>query len=428
MEGKGEKSMLRDETQVLVVGAGPVGMLAALRLANEGVKVRIIDKANRTAAHSYACGLYPHSLGVLDRASLGADLLALGRRIDNIGFYEGSTRKGEIKFFELDESFPYVLSLSQGDLEKLLEERLKQAGVTVEWSSRLAQLETKEKGVSASVERLRRSGKGYVVPYFEWEVESTFQISADFVIGADGCESIVRRCIGCERQVVGEPEAYVIYEFESDGRYNNEIRVNLDETAADSFWPLPGNRVRWNIQTASRASFTRAGEKERRSIVITDQASDPMIRNEILRSIRERAPWFEGSLDELEWSKEVQHQPFLVNSFGHDRCWLAGDAAHQAGFSGMQSMNMGLGEAENLANRLAGVLENDSIASLEAYYQNYHEQCEHLLGLRRGLEPSETMGSWMREHWPRILPCIPASEEELRHWFQAMEAHHSLSH
>jgi 2-polyprenyl-6-methoxyphenol hydroxylase-like FAD-dependent oxidoreductase len=110
-----------DETEVLVVGAGPVGMLTALLLAKEGIHVKIIDKEERTAARSYACVLHPATLQLLDRIGLMKDIRPLGQVIDQVAFYEGQTRRAEIKFSELSGDFRYALALPQGVLEQALE-------------------------------------------------------------------------------------------------------------------------------------------------------------------------------------------------------------------------------------------------------------------------------------------------------------------
>ncbi len=120
-----------DQTEVLVTGAGPVGMLTALLLAQNGIKTRIIDQESRTAGHSYSCALHPRSIKLLYQAGLADQAIEFGRRIDTVGFYEGNTRRAEVRFSELPVEYPFALVLEQSSLENLLEQKLRQAQVRV---------------------------------------------------------------------------------------------------------------------------------------------------------------------------------------------------------------------------------------------------------------------------------------------------------
>ena len=82
--------MLREQTtEVLVAGAGPLGMITAILLANNGIRVKVVDKESGTATHSYACALHPASLQLLAEMGLAEEILKMGRRVDTVGFYDG---------------------------------------------------------------------------------------------------------------------------------------------------------------------------------------------------------------------------------------------------------------------------------------------------------------------------------------------------
>src|SRR5262245_17445810 len=83
----------RVETQVLIVGAGPVGLFAALRLAQAGIAVEVIDEQWRPAAHSYALGLHPSSLALLDEAGLGDELTEAGARVPSMSLFQRRERR-----------------------------------------------------------------------------------------------------------------------------------------------------------------------------------------------------------------------------------------------------------------------------------------------------------------------------------------------
>src|SRR5579859_2484745 len=130
--------MRESQTEVLVVGAGPIGLWTALLLAEAGIAVTIIDQESHTAARSYACGLHPRTLELLSRLGLAETLLAGGRRIEKLAFYGSDTREAELDFSGLAGSFPFMLIVPQSSVESLLEQRLGQAGVAVHWNHRFA--------------------------------------------------------------------------------------------------------------------------------------------------------------------------------------------------------------------------------------------------------------------------------------------------
>ena len=110
---KERHSMREERTEVLVVGAGPVGLLTAIVLAEAGIEVRIIDREERTAARSYACALHPRTLRLLDGMGLAAPIIERGRRLDRVAFYDGAARQAEVKLSALGGPFPFMVILPQ---------------------------------------------------------------------------------------------------------------------------------------------------------------------------------------------------------------------------------------------------------------------------------------------------------------------------
>src|ERR1041385_5218206 len=210
--------MLREErTEVLVAGAGPVGMLTALLLSKGGVPVRIIDREWRTASRTYACALHPQTIKLLDRLGLAGDVLALGRRVGAVGFYEGASRRAGAKLSDLSTEYPFVLVLPQSAFENLLEQRLKQdANVQVQWNHQLSGVRTDAGSAVAVIDKLGVSAKGYVVPEMDWSVEKTEEMRFTYIIGADGPNSFVAQELAPGYETAGESEFFAVYEIESD--------------------------------------------------------------------------------------------------------------------------------------------------------------------------------------------------------------------
>ncbi len=407
--------MREEQTEVLVVGAGPVGLLTAVLLAEAGIGVRIIDREERTAARSYACALHPRTLRLLARLGLASAVLERGRRLSTVAFYDGAERRAEVQISALGGEFPFVLILPQNALEQLLEQRLRQkAGLAVHWNHRFDALQSDGETVLATVEELGGTAVGYIVPHWETVVRRSLPIRAQFLIGADGANSMVRDRLGIELEHGAESEFFAAYEFESEKPVADEVRVVLDDTSTNVLWPLPGNKYRWTFQLFQAEMPKEFPEKERRAVRLAQANVDENIRQCVQMVAQHRAPWFAAGVKEISWCTDVVFEHRFAKSFGRNRCWLAGDAAHQTGPVGAQSMNVGLCEAEALAGALQKILRaKASLDLLEAYNRQQQEQWRRLLGLTGGLKVRSQTSPWVRERRSRLLSCLPASETEL---------------
>ena len=408
------RSMQAHQPEVLVAGAGPVGMVAALYLAEGGIHTRVIDQESGTAGHSYACALHPHTLRVLDGLGLAEQAISLGWRINAVVFYSGGARRAELKLNELTADFPFVLVLEQARLEQMLAEKLAQRGISVEWHHRLADLAMDSGGVTATIEKLAPTAKGYIVPEFELSVQKAAQTRTAFVVGADGHNSLVRTKLNIPFDEAGERELFAVYEVESDGGFDHEMKIVLDRGSASVMWPFAKDRCRWSFQLLPADAPTEFPEKDRTHFVVTDAAGEGDSRHQVQRLVRERAPWFQGNIREVDWRTIVQFEHRLAGRFGQDRCWLAGDAAHQTGPEGMQSMNAGIREATDLAIVLRRILrEQGSLDLLPAYGARHRREWRDLLGLNGGPRLLNTASGWVRGNCARVAACLPASGPDL---------------
>lgn len=411
-----------DQTEVLVVGAGPIGMFTALVLAQNGIKTQVIDQESRTAAHSYSCALHPRTLELLHRTEVAADAIEFGHRIDSVGFYEGNTRRAEARLSELPVKFPFALVLAQGTLENFLEQRLRHAGVKIHWNHRLANVETKGQGVSATIEKLASTGKGYIVPEFDTAVEKELRTEAAFVVGADGFNSIVRQRLGIQCQHTSAPQYFVVYEIEASGDCGNEAKVVLDDDTSSVLWPLSETRCRWSFQLSAAETSEDFPQKDRAPLMIVEPVSDHDSLHHLLQLLKERAPWFQNTPQELLWAVDVQFGPWVARQFGRDQCWLAGDAAHQTGPAGMQSMNIGFREAASLTEALTQILRKGGSRKLLQTYEREHLlEWQQLLGLSGAVQGTDKTTPWVRQHAARIMGSIPASGDDLAYLLKRLE-------
>jgi 2-polyprenyl-6-methoxyphenol hydroxylase-like FAD-dependent oxidoreductase len=402
--------MREERTDVLVVGAGPVGLWTALLLAKAGLEVIIIDRETRTTARSYACALHPATLKLLQRHGLANWLVERGARMGAVGFCQGGARRAGLTFAERRAEFPFLLVLPQNVLESALEDKLREAGVQVRWNHRFDSLTEEVEMVAATVEELTGTSTGYIVPHWEAVVKERWPIRARFLVGADGYYSLVRERAGIEYQRLGGAECFAAYEFNSDDPGPNEVRVVLDDFTTNVLWPLPGNRFRWTFQTPHTERPPEFPEKERREARLEQKRVDEKIKQYVHRVAKARAPWFTAGVQHIAWCTEVAFERRLAREFGRNSCWLVGDAAHQTGPVGVQSMNAGFVEAEALVEAFRKILrESGSPALLEDYNRAQREQWGKLLGVNGGLKPKTDTDPWVSARAARILPCLPAT-------------------
>jgi 2-polyprenyl-6-methoxyphenol hydroxylase-like FAD-dependent oxidoreductase len=383
------------DPEVLVVGAGPVGLVAALFLQQHGVRVEVVDMHQRTTQHSYALAMHPRTLRVLEAAGLSEGLIAAGRTLTKVAYYEGRERRAEIDYSALASRHPYLLVLRQSVLEKAAEEALHQRKLKVLWGHRLQALTTDGTTVRAEVARLDQVATGYPVARTEWLVVGSETIQPTYVIGADGYDSAVRRMAGIEMTEHGGGQVFSVYEIEAAGELPAEMRVILDPELTSVYWPLEDGRCRWGfqIQDASEhaASMERLGQL-----------------------IAARAPWWTARPTEIYWSTLGLFESRLARSFGQGGIWLAGDAAHQAAPVGVHSMNSGLVEARELASRMTRILRAGGTPSLlQELATETREAWQGLLGASRTVRALAGADPWVRQTAARIAACIPASGDDL---------------
>ena len=408
------------KTDVLVVGGGPTGLLAALRLAELGVHVEVLEEEPRSAGHSYALALHPKSVALLGEAGLKNEAVAAGRRLSGLAIYEGSDRRVAVP---LGDSATPALGLPQSALEALLADRLAKKGVKVHWSHRLARLEPGPAGVTAVVHRLERDSIGYAVARSDWVVAKEIRYEAAFVIGADGHASLVRRALDIPFDEAGASQVFATFECAPRGGAADEIRLVLAggsgggaDATINALWPLPGGRARWSLELDAPEVSAQERFKSRLVTQMGERFFHHLEERQVRPLLQTRAPWFEFDPGTFGWSIEVRFERRLAATFGRDRVWLAGDAAHLTGPAGMQSMNSGLREASELTEILGAVLRKGAGPErLEAWGRERLAEWRFLLGLAGRLEPAPgaSTPALAAKHAARILACLPSTGAEL---------------
>ena len=383
------------DPEVLVVGAGPVGLLAALFLEQHGVRVEIIDMHERTSQHSYALAIHPRTLRALEDAGLSETLIGAGRKLTRVAYYAGRERRAEVDYSALWSGHPYLLVVRQSLLERAAEAALRRNKVKVLWGHRLQSLTIDRTALQAEVAELDQVATGYPVARHEWLVVRTETIRPAYVLGADGYDSAVRRMAGIEMVDYGGAQIFSVYEVEATGDLPDEVRIVLDPDLTSVYWPLEPGRCRWGFQ-------------------IQDASEHQATMQRLEQLLAVRAPWFTARPTQIYWSTAALFERRLTRSFGRGGVWLAGDAAHQAAPVSVQSMNSGLLEARGFAGRIAWIQREGGTASnLEQLAAETHAAWQRLLGVTGTVVALPGADPWVEQNAERILACLPASGEDL---------------
>ena len=352
----------RKKPEVLVVGAGPVGLFTALQLAKQGIRVEIIDKDWRTGAHSYALALHPSSLRLFHDLGLLTEVLDQAYLVKTIGIYDASERQAEIRTPEDNTYGGLVAVLRQDALESLLEGALKSCGVNVSWNHELSELESLPDRSRVTIDHLVKETVGYAVAHTEWTIGKTTRMDVPFVIGADGHRSTVRRRMDIDFAPAGPTQHFAVFECETNSDLAHEMKIVFADGTANVLWPMHDGRCRWSFQLLDYSAPREPRTKDRLSVQL-GMGQYPVLSEESFeRFLNERAPWFDATVKEILWRIVVRFERRLASRFGQDRVWLVGDAGHVTGPVGMQSMNVGFSEACQLTGILAGILRDRPFA------------------------------------------------------------------
>ena len=399
--------MIRTKVPVLVVGAGPAGLLTALSLVRRGVEVEVIDTQNDLAGRSYALGLHAATLDLLHELDLGLDDLESAHRVDRVVLRTGDDEEHALELGGPRGPRP-VTVLPQAALERSLLRRLAEESAPVWWSHRLAALDPATG--AARVERIETAASGFTPGAVVTLVDRVFDVEAGFVVGADGHTSTVRRELDIPLDRYGGPHTYAIFEVLGDFGDESGVQLCLSADGCSALWPLGGGRWRWSLEVDAGRSFVEPRFKSRRRWEPAGVLPrDPREQLEILTE--KRAPWFPADrTEQIVWSAVVTFEERLVERYGRDNAWLVGDAAHLWSPIGMQSLNLGLQEAHALAEAILWLLDTDDRAPLESYGAFWRDRWRRLSS---NPERTSQVPETLQVHADGLPRLLPASGEDL---------------
>lgn len=334
----------RPVSDVAVVGGGPVGMFLAVLLAQEGVRVQVLEQRTERSAHSRAIGIHPPALDALAAAGVAEMMSGEGVQIRRGEARSGGRRVAEVDFSAVSKRFPYVLTLPQLRTEAILEARLRELdpgalvrGVRVSGlhddDGRVLLLGTGAAGTGPAGDP---EGRG-----------ETFALSARIAVAADGARSGLRQLVGTQCRTRTLPDTYLMGDF-ADTTGDDAVGVLYLESGGivESF-PLPGGIRRW--------------------VAHTDQLMGSATAMDLARLVHERT----GMHPDPETNTMLSAfsvRTGLARRLVRGRTVLIGDAAHEVSPIGGQGMNLGWLDAEALAPIITASLQGHDVGSkLEAY-------------------------------------------------------------
>jgi len=329
-------------TDVLVVGAGPTGLMLANQLVRRGVRVRIIDRHAGPSLQTRALGvqartleIYSH-LGIVDRA------LELGKRATGANIWVQGRRAARVPLGDIGRDlspYPFLLILGQDDNERLLGDALRNRGMAVQWNAELVGL---------------AQDTGHVTATLKHTDGTIDEVAAGWIGGCDGARSAVRELSGIPFE--GAPYEHVFFVADTHvtgTMVPDELNVYLWRQGFHLFFPMRGTD-HWRLAGILPPNL---------------RGRDDLTFEDVIPSVR-RVAGSSLSFKACSWYSTYRIHHRRAARFRDRRCFLLGDAAHIHSPVGAQGMNTGLQDAYNLAWKLALVVSGRAGHALLDSYED----------------------------------------------------------
>jgi 2-polyprenyl-6-methoxyphenol hydroxylase-like FAD-dependent oxidoreductase len=376
------------DADVLVVGAGPTGMTAAIELARRNVGVRIVERRTEPSTLSKALVVHARTLEFMDILGVADEMVRSGYTSPGIDFSANAEKPLRANMYGLDTRFPYILILPQAKTEAILERRLNELGVEVERGCTLTDFTEIEEGVRGTVEK---------------EEGGTFEVEARYLVGADGAHSTVRKTL----ELPFEGSSYNWTAFLGD--------VQLHGHQAEG-----GTEQHSNDR--GLAFIVPFDDGSHRVVTIDNKyQSDRKKRELTLEELQESISAILGKQVELtdpKWLTRWGSSLRLASQYRVRRIFIGGDATHTHSPAGGQGLNTGVQDAFNLGWKLSYVVKGIAPETLlDTYNRERHAIGERVLFisdlLLRSLRLSQPLLRKLREALFRIFIPLPFVQRKL---------------
>jgi 2-polyprenyl-6-methoxyphenol hydroxylase-like FAD-dependent oxidoreductase len=323
------------DTSVLIVGAGPTGLVLALWLARLGVPLRIIDKTSEPGTTSRAVAVQARTLEFYAQLGFADSVVAHGRRTIGVSLWVAGKRAAHAVFGEIGEGlspFPYALVFPQDEHERLLVDELSKLGIQVERQTELLAFEEKDNRIIAVLKHANGS-------------EET--CAASYLAGCDGARSTIRQTLHLNFPGGTYDHLFYVADVEATGEVlNGELHAAFDRTDFLAIFPL---------HEPSRARLVGTVRQD------AANHNDNLTWADVSQRVLE---WIPIHVKTVHWFSTYRVHHRVADHFRKGRAFILGDAGHVHSPVGGQGMNTGIGDAVNLSWKLAAVLRNRADVSL----------------------------------------------------------------
>ncbi|OCB47470.1 pentachlorophenol monooxygenase [Mycobacterium vulneris] len=354
-------------TDVLIVGAGPVGLTAAIVLIQHGHDVTVVDRQAEGTNTSRAAVVHPHTLELLEPYGVVDELVTRGVHTPTFAIRDRDQLLIAVPFSDLPTRYPYTLMISQADTEAFLLDRLEELGGKVV--------------CPASVTEIRQSADHAVATFADGR-----EIRAKYLIGADGMHSTVRDQAGIAFSGGTYGESFALADVRlSGGVPADEVILYFSPAGLVVVAPLPDGLYR--------------------IVATVDEAPQHPDIAFVQSLLDDRGPVARPAVvDEVVWGSRFRVHHRVADAFRDNRILLAGDAAHVHSPAGGQGMNLGIEDAVVLGERLSQVL--DAVADdalLDEYAAARHRTARGVVSMTSRLTELATASASRRPIRNRIM-------------------------
>lgn len=376
------------DTEVLIVGAGPTGLMLANQLARRGVRFRIIDRHAGPAVQTRALGVQARTMEIYSHLGIIDQALELGKRATGANWWTHGRRVARLAIGDIGRDlspYPYLLILGQDDNERLLGEAMIKSGGSIEWNTELV-------GLTQEADR--------VIARIKHADGSVRETATSWVGGCDGARSAVRELNGIAFQGAPYEDVFFVADTVMTGpMVPDELNVYLWRKGFHLFFPMRGTD-HWRLVGIVPEEL---------------RGQDDLTLDEVMPSIVQEAG--AGlSLRSCSWFSTYRIHHRRAERFRDRRCFLLGDAAHIHSPVGAQGMNTGLQDAYNLGWKLALVVSAQADARLlDSYEDERIPVAEALLGTTDRLFSLVISDNWITGLLrTRLIPKLLAQAIKLQ--------------
>ncbi|GHO49345.1 FAD-dependent monooxygenase [Ktedonospora formicarum] len=364
------------DTDALVVGAGPTGLVMASELARNGVQCRIIDRLPQGSRESKALSIHARTLELFEKMGIVDSFLARGIKIKRLSVYSHHRCIAHVDTRSIPSRYPFMLSLPQTETEHILSEHLLRQGLEVEREVTLAGLRQVNDGVEV------------LLQYADGQEE---QLYTRWLVGCDGPHSSVRHLLGMDFVGVKFEQSFALAD------------IYLD-------WYMPPQQATFFLQNGEFVGCFPLPDSLHRIIVAYKAGTAPegIVTQEEIQYALERSGLKEARVRDMLWSSRFQVSQRKVRHYRQGSVFLAGDACHIHSPIAGQGMNTGIQDAFNLAWKLALTCKHEVSPRV---LDSYEVEREHVgRKLLRGTElisrlvlAHDSLPSRVRDHVAPLL-------------------------